>query len=107
MGALEGWQEREIRQRGKAEAARTERIPFGVTGGLGPGTSAASVRAASEARPRAAREGEGFRLPAGGVEIKQPLWGHGAALPGPLPGSRGITAGGSWYLPKQRRSLPV
>lgn len=94
-------------ERGNAEAVRIERILFGVTGGLGPCTSAARVRAGSEARPRAAREGEGLRLPAGGVEIKQPLGDHGAALPRPLPGGRGITAGGLWHLLKQTRSLPV
>lgn len=60
---------------------RTERTLSGVAGGSGPSTAAAWVGAPkleSEAGPRAAREGEGFRLPAGGVEIKQPL-GDGRA----------------------------
>lgn len=105
-GGTGGLAEREIRK-GNAEAVRTERILFGVTGGLGPCTPAARVRAGSEARPRAAREGEGLRLPAGGVEIKQPLGDRGAALPRPPPGGRGITAGGLWYLLQQTRSLPV
>lgn len=56
---------------GNVGTGRTEKTLFGVTGGSGPSTAAASVGAPElegEARSRAAQEGEGFRLPAGGVE---------------------------------------
>lgn len=111
-GALEGWQERETRK-GNAGAGSTKGILLGVTGGLGPCTPAAGVRAASEAGPRAAREGEGLRLPAGGVAIQQPLRDHGAALPRPLRGveaSQQVVCGTSCSQrapsPWPRRPLP-
>lgn len=86
---------------------------FGVTRGSGPST-AASVGAwglEGEAGLRAAgscpHDGEGFRLPAGGVEIKHPLGDH-RATPSldPLPGGRGITAAGLGCLPNQKMFSP-
>lgn len=77
MGESAVWQKREVRKEERRDGKGREDPIWGGLEGRGHTLPLGAWDLEGEAGPRAAgsstREGQGFRLLAGGVEIKQPL----------------------------------
>lgn len=108
MGAFARWQRRELRGKSGDWLGEPGRPRVGWQEGqghptLGPVWEVGSWKVMRDrGMPAVPGRERGFRLPAGRVEIKQPLGDRGAASSrDPLPGGWGIPAGGLWYLLKQ------